>query len=254
MKTSEQSKSQRVLHAVQEAKRISAPNVAKVLDITIHQAHTELWDHVRAGRLIKRPQGRGHVYLPSIIGPVTKTVNVEQPTYTMPLQPHQKSTLNDLVNTMAKSFAEHIISRIEHHTNDLLAKHLSELEQTLTPPKSIEPLRVAGKPPAQAPVPEVKTKLPKVLVIGLLPQQCGQIVTEFCETFDLDFWNDRFGQGMEQLKAMAKKVEMTFIHIEHTSHKADELISSVGGNFIRVKGGLSQMRDALTEYYVKTAA
>jgi len=98
--------------------------------------------------------------------------------------------------------------------------------------------------------PKEKVTKPKVLITGLLSHQAGIISSEFYEFFDLDFWNDRTGNSTEQLKSMAKRADVILYHKNHASHNHQEIIKSVGGNIKIINGGISSMKDALTDLYV----
>jgi hypothetical protein len=94
----------------------------------------------------------------------------------------------------------------------------------------------------------------KILVTGLLPQQAGIIQQEFNDCFTVEFWNDRNGDGFDRLKALGRSCECVFMHIAHASHKVKELLEAVGATITPVNGGMTQMREAITAYYVKATS
>lgn len=153
-----------------------------------------------------------------------------------PRQNSLDGALNELVDTYAETLTQAIVARIKAKLENTLASQL----QTALP-----------KPPAKPDIVIQKPRLPKVGVVGLLPQQAGLISQEFCETFDLLFWNDRNGDGIGALKSMGAHCDMVFLHIAHCSHTAEDALKSVSANFTRVGGGMTQLRDALTTYYVE---
>ena len=100
--------------------------------------------------------------------------------------------------------------------------------------------------------PEVKverTRLPRVCVSGMKPVEAGAISKEFAETFDLIFWNDRNGDGVEQLRAHSKNCEALFWHVKHGSHSNESIARDGTAKFFRVNGDLTQMRKKLREYF-----
>lgn len=95
----------------------------------------------------------------------------------------------------------------------------------------------------------VRVRLPRVCVTGMKPIEAGKISTDFSETFDLTFWNDRQGDGIDQLKACAKNCDMIFWHVKHGSHSDEEIARSGSAKIVRVGGDLTQMRKKLREYF-----
>lgn len=96
-----------------------------------------------------------------------------------------------------------------------------------------------------------KIRLPKICVTGMKPIEAGSITTEFGNTFDIVFWNDRDGNSVSQLKSYSESCKAIFWHVRHCSH-ADEKVASGGtAEFYRVNGDLSQMKRKLKEYYDK---
>lgn len=94
-----------------------------------------------------------------------------------------------------------------------------------------------------------RVRLPKVCVTGMKPTEAGKISEEFAETFDLAFWNDRQGDGVDQLKACSKNCDAVFWHVKHGSHSDEEIARGGSAKFVRVGGDLTQMRNKLREYF-----
>lgn len=150
--------------------------------------------------------------------------------------------LSDFVGSFAKSLAGAIVEQLKPRLE-------MELRQALPAalPAPIAPLMPQNQ--------EVVTyRKRRIGVTGLLPQQAGAIQQEFGDTFDISFWNDRNGDGLSKLKSIGIGCEAVFVHIAHASHKTDQTLKSVGAKLVRVNGGLSQMRDTLTRYYVEGTA
>ena len=91
----------------------------------------------------------------------------------------------------------------------------------------------------------------KVLVLGLLSQQAGRLQAELHDCLDLAFWNDRNGDGKDKLKSLTKWSDRVFVHTQHMGHSAQEIVKANGGIVVTVPGGLTQMQEALTAYYIE---
>lgn len=105
------------------------------------------------------------------------------------------------------------------------------------------------KPPQEPEKSVARLKLPRVCVTGLKPIEAGRLTQEFCETFDLQFWNNRQGDPLMSLRAAANNCDAIFWHTKHSSHSSEPTAKGGKAEFIRVGGDLSMMRKALTKYY-----
>ena len=83
----------------------------------------------------------------------------------------------------------------------------------------------------------------------MLPVHFGNLVTEFSNTFDLSYWNDRAGNSDRQLQDYSQNCEVVFWHTSHCSHSAEAIVKKYSKKIVKVSGGLSNMRVALTNYY-----
>lgn len=155
-----------------------------------------------------------------------------------------KPTLESMVSSFASTFAKSIAEAIVEQLKPRLEEELKILLPTALP-------LVSPKEPKQPEVKIVRTSLPKIGICGLLPQQFAIIKTEFQDTFDLSCWNEHSGSGTGSLKAMGGSCEAVFIHTNHISHNVEEVLRTVRAKCVRVGGGMSSMRDALTKYYVE---
>ena len=111
-----------------------------------------------------------------------------------------------------------------------------------------------SSPPKLPVIEQAQPRKPRVGITGLLPQQAGMIQSEFCDTFDITFWNDRNGDGHGTLRAMGKNCDIVFFHKNHATHNTQDILKNVGANFVVIGGGMTQLRDALTKYYVEQVA
>lgn len=168
-------------------------------------------------------------------------------------EPNAQGSLDVLIDTLAKQMADQVIVRLKSHLSAnvaLLAPPVPPTPEVLTGSlDDLDDLVIAKPPKAPEPV-VVKDKLRKVVVIGLLPQQAGLIQSEFHDTFDLSFWQDGAGGGINKLKAVAAAADMVFVHTRHISHAVTDAIKVVRVPVTNVNGGMTQLRDALTKYYV----
>ena len=141
---------------------------------------------------------------------------------------------------------------ITEAAHNIAQRMLEQIKQELTMGIEDLALEVAPKITRDKLLTTHKEKVikPKVLITGLLSNQAGIISSEFHELFDLEFWNDRTGSSIEQLRSMSKRADVILYHKNHAAHNHQEVIKSVGGNMRIVSGGVSSMKDALTDLYV----
>ena len=132
-------------------------------------------------------------------------------------------------------------------------KHVMPVPSEPVPHVPTEPIAKVDTSLMQSPKePEAKeerTRLPRVCITGMKPVEAGTISNEFAETFDLIFWNDRNGDGVDQLRSHAKHCEALFWHVKHGSHSNEAIAKNGSAKFFRVNGDLTQMRKKLREYY-----
>lgn len=183
--------------------------------------------------------------------PATSAVAIPaaQPELTTAVEP--PFNLNDLVSGIAENLSLQIVGLVKTNLRQWLGVHLQEMVRE-TVPALMEELKqnTNGQQPPRPPEPkEKRTRLPKICVTGLLPVQAGQIQTEFYETFDIVFWDEKQGNSFSQLRTYADNCEVVFNHTRHSSHAVENTLKSVGAKIIRVNGTVGQMRDALTKYY-----
>lgn len=131
--------------------------------------------------------------------------------------------------------------------------HQSESTSTLVETQSHIDVNLM-KPPEEPVAIQARRRLPRVCVTGLKPVEAGRISQEFGETFDLVFWNDRNGDGVDQFRAHANNCEALFWHVKHGSHSNEAIARSGTAKFFRVNGDLTQMRNKLREYYTQLTA
>lgn len=146
------------------------------------------------------------------------------------------------VPAMANEYAgviQESVSKIINDTRQTASETILAQAETMSVPQPpLSPTKTAHR-----------KRLPRVCVTGLKPIEAGRISQEFAETFDLVFWNDRNGDGVEQLRAHAKNCAALFWHVKHGSHSNESIARNGTAEFFRVNGDLSQMRNKMREYY-----
>lgn len=162
---------------------------------------------------------------PKVVTPIPATAPIPDET------PESVSTglsLDNIVALIASNLATEIANRVV----TLLNGHLqTKLNKALLPKM------------------EVKMRKPKLCIAGLLPQQAGMISSEFASVFDLYFWKN---EEPRKLKEYASSCEAVFTVTDFIGHDTENLIKSVNGNLIRVSGGMTRLRETLTNYWVET--
>jgi len=172
--------------------------------------------------------------------------------------PSLDSLITEVANTLAGQIAAAIMPALQRQMQDRMA--------TLLPkPAEAKPVEQEVLPPEDMPsaeelinrvksVPAIKVRsMTKILVVGLTPQQAGEISKEFHDALDCVFWNSSFGQSKQQLQQHASGVAMTFVHINHIAHNVTEVIKNATRNYRLIGGGMSQMKDAITRFYADEA-
>ena len=90
---------------------------------------------------------------------------------------------------------------------------------------------------------------PRVTVVGLLPGQAALIEKEFGDAVELHFvTSDQ--TASQKLKGLCRTSAAVLTMTGFISHAAEDLIKANGGNLVRVSGGMSSLRDSITEAYV----
>ena len=153
-------------------------------------------------------------------------------------------TLSNKIKANLQVSAETILNKLNQQitevTKDIALNSFSK-ESTGT--------EVVQQPPTPPTENKPKVRLPKVCVAGVLPVHFGNLVTEFSNTFDLSYWNDRTGNSDRQLQDYSQNCEVVFWHTSHCSHSAEAIVKKYSKKIVKVSGGLSNMRVALTNYY-----
>lgn len=94
---------------------------------------------------------------------------------------------------------------------------------------------------------EQKTRLPKIGVCGMSPNQAGAIASEIGNLAELDFWHDD-GQG--RLQNMAGRCDIIFVNRGQVCHKTTEMLDALKANYVMPKtNGKTAMLEAIRDYF-----
>lgn len=110
----------------------------------------------------------------------------------------------------------------------------------------------ATKPPRHNPEPLTAEKpvKPRVAVVGLLNAQQNVIEKEFGDAFDLRFFTSDAARGRAFMEAISN-CKPVLLMINFANHGIEDAVRAAGPNLVRVNGGMSSLRDKLTELFVK---
>lgn len=156
--------------------------------------------------------------------------------------PPREGKLDTLVEELARSIAQHVLSRVEAQLAAQLGQILPKTTQPLTP-ISVEALTARLLPVEQA-----GAKRPTVLIAGLLPSQAGVIQQEFHDVFDLRFY--MVEENLSRLRDMLPGAQHVFTFTSKISHKVEETMKSFGVTIHRCSGGMTMLKEQLLNLYV----
>lgn len=144
------------------------------------------------------------------------------------------TNIDDIINSLAGALVAQVVSRVKEQLGNGLAE--------LVPPA---PVGRIHHPALEAPK---ACKKPKVAVVGLLPQQAGLIAQEYRDCFDLSFPNK---DDSKELKSAATHCDKVYEMTKFIGHSTENTLLGAGAALVRVAGGMTELRDALTEHFVK---
>lgn len=180
--------------------------------------------------------------MPHDSAPSTEVVMVQ----TTPTPRGTGEALAQVLEHMARQIVEGILSHLMAGLQDRVRAQLeAEFEQAL---KTL-PERVLASLPA-IPEPSRPAAAPKkrVTIVGLLNGQVDMMRREFGKELDLHFVEVAKDAG--RLKSLSGTSHAVLTMTGFIRHADEELIKAAGGNLIRVTGGMSTLRDKLTEIYI----
>lgn len=162
--------------------------------------------------------------------------------------------VNGVIEQLGMALAKMILDVIRSNVSK--DHRLPPAEHAAVPPSTAlpSPQELVGRLAESAAPAAPRQKKKRVTVIGLKPSQAGRIAEDFHDCFDLDFWNDRAGDGLEKLREMAGSADFVIEHKRHMGHRAENIVTSLGIKPIRVSGGVTSIRETLTSLYCTLAA
>ena len=158
-----------------------------------------------------------------------------------PAAPTQAATTINL-EALAEQISDSLVTLVAAKLAEKLTNYINaafEKKIPMTPDEFVASLLV----PKSAP-PPVK---PTVLIVGLLPQQAGFIQTEYGHLLDLRFWKEG---NMSKLRSMVQNAEFVFTFTSKIGHDAESMIRSQNKDPIRITGGMTTLREKLSELFV----
>ena len=155
---------------------------------------------------------------------------------------------NDEMAGLVKRLAEGLASQISAQVMVELHSRLQHDLASIIPTKVALPeLPALIHPPAPSEPPREKKH--KVLVMGLLPQQAGLISQEFGDVFSLNFWKNESHSALRNMAGAADTVMAMAGFVSHADVEAVEAVRKAKPAW--VNGGMTSLRTALTELYVR---
>lgn len=187
----------------------------------------QAYDAYVAGEARRAEQGGWENNCNTVIEKVLQSSPIGKPATPEPLD------FNTVVANLVDALTNAVVAQL--HTR--LASRIQELLPTVH--------RVIHPPLYDAAVP---VRLPKILIVGLLPQQAGMIAQEFGEAYDLRFWKEG---NPKELDANTKTADGVYVLITMVSHWMTEKLK--GTKYIPVSG-MDNLRTKLTERFVTEGA
>lgn len=145
------------------------------------------------------------------------------------------------LDATVKAFVEPLVSRI---VDDVNTQVKAQLEARLA--EALPAVMPAVSPKPVEPRVETKAKR-RILIVGLLPQQAGLIQQEFHRELDLDFYQTT--EHRNRLASKARHVDLVISMTKFIDHSVTETIRAAKANLRYCNGGLTALRDILTEEY-----
>ena len=154
----------------------------------------------------------------------------------------KKSTLDTLVDQLASQLVSQLVGKVKSR----LVKELERLIPTPQVEDTVDVKPLLDRLALPAPTVEKKDRLPRVGVVGLMPQQAGELSREFGEVMDLRF----VSHEVHEMKSL-KNCDVIFLHVKHMKHAHSQYLATFGVPMHNVNGGVSAMRQALLSHYAE---
>lgn len=135
---------------------------------------------------------------------------------------------------LIQELADRFISTAVERMQDSIRKSLRQEISSLLPDLRMKPT----------------TSKKKIAIIGLLKRQEQLIKREFGNEFDLRFYKPNKIGSSSTIVDMCKQADHVVVMLGFISHSNEDSIRRVAKSYIRVPGGMTNLRDKLTELYV----
>lgn len=257
------SKSQEVVKLVLgSTKPLTSREIADALKFKQQYVATVLWQQHRAGKLNRVVLRKGltgaDVFGYSkpenhVVQSEKHVVQAEDIEAVAKPSKAKASSLDALVEEIAAQIVNRLVGSVKRRLPSALERIVPAQQEVVHDDDFVALLdnvlaESTPKPPALlAKQTKPASKMLKIGIVGLLPQQAGLISTEFGETFDLSFWNE---DGNGRLKSMGVGCDRVLV-TKWVAHKTTEVLTSVGANWRKVVGGMDELRTILTSLYVE---
>jgi hypothetical protein len=154
----------------------------------------------------------------------------------IPEQIDQSKSLTDAIQSIGVQIAQMIAASVIENLTPMVKTQVAELISNLVPKAPITVVEQKQKP-----------KLRHIMVIGLLGDQQNEVKKEFEKDFYISFWHT--GENVSLLRSRSAYSECVFVHTKHMGHFAEETLKSIKSKVVRVPGGISAMKDAITKFF-----
>lgn len=216
---------------IREHPGVTNYEIAAALDMKPSTVASQTTQMIQRGVLTRQKVGStlSNVARYAFFAPLTEEI--------VPSAKKPKSTMDDMVASFVDQFANTLVTALVETLKPRIEAKLREALPAALP--KINP---------PAPKQEVLPSKKKVLVVGLLPQQAGMIASEFGEVFDLNFADKDALNG--KLKTQVLHSDLVVGMVGFISHAQDDILQMAGGYYRKCSGGMTRLRDLLTQEYV----
>jgi hypothetical protein len=117
-----------------------------------------------------------------------------------------------------------------------------------------EPLLDQPPPlPATVKALEPQARKPRIGIASLLDQQAAMIEREFSQVLDLRIIKSGDGRGARQIGEALASCDVVVGLVNFMGHSMEAAIKAKGAKVVKVGGGMTALREKLTELYVQSA-
>lgn len=172
-------------------------------------------------------------------------------------RPLYPGTAVERIERLYDSYAEKLHSKspahserlVEHHLREMIRDELLLMEERLFKRLAPKPLLKPVDPPAAFTQPVEATKLGRVLIVGLLPEQQQTIMRRFQARLEFRFIDSSMlttTNAAYRLKQLSESCDATFAMIRFIRH--EHALSINRKHYVRVLGSTSNLEVELDKY------